>query len=288
MLLDLRVVLASCLAALIFLIAGFGLAAVYRTPFKPSAGYALGGGPLIAGPGLPSGRPLPVTMPVRAAPDRPVIQTIETEPAIETKPVIETIEATLKTKTVETKAGVETIGTKPTIEAKSTIEDILASEGQLEITGSVREAPAIVPSAEISPTPVSAPAVVDVPASAPAVVNVPASSSAVAAAPPPSAVMPVFAPVPKRAPPPPAIVEHTKKTPPRAAHNRARRKQHHSTLTEADRFAQPFSASARPAAPPKKKRHRIRRVKKKVNPPSNPFAAFISRNTATPAAPTGR
>jgi hypothetical protein len=58
MLFDLRVVLAACLATLFFLAVGLGLLTGLRSPLKASSGYARG--PVIAGPGLPQERYLPV------------------------------------------------------------------------------------------------------------------------------------------------------------------------------------------------------------------------------------
>ena len=60
MLFDLRVLLAACLATFIFAAAGLGLLAGLRSPFKPSSGYTTKDGPLIAGPGLPRSKQLPV------------------------------------------------------------------------------------------------------------------------------------------------------------------------------------------------------------------------------------
>lgn len=263
MLLDLRVVLALCLATLIFLITGFGLAAVYRTPFKAS------GGPLFSGPGLPSSRPLPVTLRSPAIPNRPVVDE-------KLKPIIGQKTA------LETKSAFETIETKPTveaksaIEAKSTIEDLLATVNERDITGSVNKEPVIAP----APKTIAAPA--------PAIAAVPASIPVIQETPPPSAVMPVVAPVPARAPEPSpvAAVEHTPKAPPKAAHSKVRKWHGHSALTQSDKVAQPAGATGiKQAVQPKKKRHRVRHVKKKAAPPSsNPFASFMNKNTTATTA----
>lgn len=60
MLFDLRVVLAACLATLLFMGVGLGLIVASRSPFKAPTGYARNEGPGLAGPGLPKSRPLPV------------------------------------------------------------------------------------------------------------------------------------------------------------------------------------------------------------------------------------
>ncbi len=80
MLFDLRVVLAACLATLLFAAAGLGLIASSRSPFKAPPGYARNEGPGLAGPGLPQSRPLPVleeakpevTGTIAEAPEAPV------------------------------------------------------------------------------------------------------------------------------------------------------------------------------------------------------------------------
>lgn len=269
MLLDLRVVLALCLATLIFLITGFGLAAVYRTPFKAS------GGPLFSGPGLPSSRPLPVTLRTPVTPNKPIIEeaskpVVERKSAIETKPAFETIQMR------------PTAEAKSAIEAKATIEDLLATMNERDITGSVNKEPTTatppVPKTVAAPAP--APTIAAVPASIPVIQETPP--------PPPSAVMPIVAPVPPPAPEPPPVVavEHAPKTPPKAVHHGVRKHHGHATLTPADKIAQPAGvAGTKQAVQPKKKRHRVRRVKKKPAPPSNnPFASFMNKTTAaTPA-----
>lgn len=60
MLFDLRVLLAACLATLIFVAAGLGLLAGLRSPFKSSSGYAAKDAPVFSGPGLPRSQRLPV------------------------------------------------------------------------------------------------------------------------------------------------------------------------------------------------------------------------------------
>lgn len=60
MLFDLRVLLAACLATLIFAAAGLGLLAGLRSPFKSSSGYAAKDAPVFSGPGLPRSQRLPV------------------------------------------------------------------------------------------------------------------------------------------------------------------------------------------------------------------------------------
>jgi hypothetical protein len=60
MLFDLRVLLAACLATLIFAAAGLGLLAGLRSPFKSSSGYAAKDAPVFSGPGLPKSPQLPV------------------------------------------------------------------------------------------------------------------------------------------------------------------------------------------------------------------------------------
>jgi hypothetical protein len=60
MLFDLRVLLAACLATLIFAVAGLGLLAGLRSPFKSSTGYTAKDAPVFSGPGLPRSKQLPV------------------------------------------------------------------------------------------------------------------------------------------------------------------------------------------------------------------------------------
>jgi len=60
MLFDLRILLAACLATLIFAAAGLGLLAGLRSPFKSSSGYSAKDGPVFSGPGLPRSKQLPV------------------------------------------------------------------------------------------------------------------------------------------------------------------------------------------------------------------------------------
>lgn len=258
MLLDLRVVLSACLATLLFLIVGFSLAVSYRPPFKAPVG------PTFAGPGLPSGRPLPVTMPapVPATAHQPAR---DAEPVLEARPAFEIIQT------------LPTVAAKSAIEAKATIADLIARDNQPEVTGSIgKEQPMSTPSAPVPIVPVSA--VADVPAAAPPRASAPALPPP---APPPSAVMPAVAPLPTPQPSLAAIGPHNKK----AAHRRGRR-QHQTTLTPADTAAHPaLPASAHPAVPVKKKRHRARRAKQQTPPPSNnPFASFMNKNTKKPAA----
>jgi hypothetical protein len=84
MLFDLRVVLAACLATLLFLTAGLGLLAGLRSPLKASAGYAQG--PMIAGPGLPQERYWPVPQESKPEVTGSIAEPVAPEPPAQTAP----------------------------------------------------------------------------------------------------------------------------------------------------------------------------------------------------------